>query len=120
MGTKHTPGPWVALPDGADKPYIRIRGICLGERYEIANVLDPAYDREPPREAEETRANAHLIAAAPDLLGALLIMVDAITPLHNAHFPIEREGITDDDVDAAQQAMTLALAAIAKARGETC
>jgi len=68
----------------------------------------------------KNEANMRLIASAPELLEALLIMVDAITPLHNAHFPIEREVITDDDVDAAQQAMTLALAAIAKARGEAC
>jgi hypothetical protein len=59
------------LPEECDKPYIRIRGTRLGGRYKIANVLTPTYDRVHQREAEETRANARLIAAAPDLLEAL-------------------------------------------------
>jgi hypothetical protein len=58
------------LPEECDKPYIRIRGTRLGGRYKIANVLTPTYDRVHQREAEETRANARLIAAAPDLLEA--------------------------------------------------
>ncbi|MCZ8436850.1 hypothetical protein [Achromobacter xylosoxidans] len=73
MTTKHTPGPWRALPEECDKPYIRIRGTRLGGRYKVANVLTPVYDGVNQREAEETRDNARLISAAPDMLAALEI-----------------------------------------------
>ncbi len=71
MKEEHTKGPWVALPEECDKPYIRIRGTQLGLRYKIANVITLTYDGVNPREAEETRANARLISAAPELLDAL-------------------------------------------------
>lgn len=65
---QHTPGPWSVKPEEVDRAYIRIRGTRLGGRFKIANVLTPTYEGSPPREAEETRANARLIAAAPELL----------------------------------------------------
>ncbi len=71
MSTRHTQGPWEALPEEGDRAYIRVRGTRLGSRYKIANVLTPVYEGVHEREAEETRANASLIAAAPDLLEAL-------------------------------------------------
>jgi len=37
----------------------------------VANALTPVYDGVHEKEAEQTRANARLIAAAPDLLEAL-------------------------------------------------
>lgn len=67
----HTLGPWVTLPEEVDKPYIRIRGTRLGGRYKVANVITPVYEGVHEREADETRANARLIAAAPELLEAL-------------------------------------------------
>lgn len=66
---KHTPGPWTVLPEEVDRDYIRVRGTQIGMRYKIANVPTPTNGVE--REAEETRANARLIAAAPELLEAL-------------------------------------------------
>jgi hypothetical protein len=36
---------------------------------------------------------------------AALMAYEALLPLHNAHLPSEREGLTDDDVEAAQQAV---------------
>jgi len=66
--SKHTPGPWQSLPEECDKPYIRIRGTVFGGRYKIANVITPSYEGVHEREAVETRANARLIAAAPELL----------------------------------------------------
>jgi len=64
---KFTPGPWKALPEETGRDYIRIRGTRLGGRYKVANVVMA----DLPREVDETRANARLIAAAPDLLSAL-------------------------------------------------
>lgn len=68
---KGTIGQWQVLPEEVDKPYIRIRGTIIGHRYKVANVLTPAYENVHAREANEARANAKLIAAAPELLEAL-------------------------------------------------
>ena len=71
MSSQHTPGPWKCLPEEADKPYIRVRGTALGRRYKIANVMDPRYSGVTDQDFEETRANARLIATAPDMYAAL-------------------------------------------------
>lgn len=74
--SKHTPGPWTVLPEEADKDYLRIRGTRLGGRYKVANVHHLRYEgvhavvRE--RDDAESMANARLIAAAPELLEALV------------------------------------------------
>lgn len=68
---KGTPGPWKCLREEVNKHYIRISSTKLGERFAVANVLIPLYDDIREREAKETRANAKLIAAAPELLEAL-------------------------------------------------
>lgn len=96
---KGTPGPWEIKPEEVDRPYIRIRGTRLGGRFKVANVLSPNYDGVHHREAHETRANARLIAAAPELLEALQII---------CFF---------EDISSAQR--EIAEAAIAKATGET-
>lgn len=102
MSAAHTPGPWASLPEEVDKPYIRIRGTRLGGRYKVANVITPVYDGVHEREAIETRANARLIAAAPELLEALELIANT------------------DPVDAAldpQRAVRVASVAITKATG---
>lgn len=68
---KFTPGPWTILPEEVDKDYIRVRGTQWGTRYKIANVITPAYLGVHEREVEETRENARLIAAAPELFEML-------------------------------------------------
>ena len=69
--SKHTRGPWQILPDESDKGYTRIRGTSLGYRYKIADVRHAAFGGVGKACAEETEANARLIAAAPDLLAML-------------------------------------------------
>ena len=86
--SKHTPGPWVTLPEEVDKPYIRIRGTRLGGRYKVANVITPVYEGVHEREATETRANARLIAAAPELLEALKKMLEVWEHGGIATYPI--------------------------------
>lgn len=44
-------------------------------------------------------------ARVRELEGLIRTLVSAITPLHNAHMPIERELISDEDVEAAQEAL---------------
>ncbi len=70
MSLQHTPGPWKCLPE-EDKPYIRVRGTTLGRRYKIANVMDPVNSGVTDQYFDETRANARLIATAPDMYAAL-------------------------------------------------
>lgn len=66
-------GPWQILPEEVNRDYIRIRGTRLGGKYKIANVcgMKEALDLD----AIETRANANLIAAAPDMYHALIDMI---------------------------------------------
>jgi hypothetical protein len=78
MRAGFTPGAWVCLPDEADKDYLRIRGTQLGRRYKIADVHCVQYEGVHPREAEESAANARLIASAPDLLGELENCLDLL------------------------------------------
>lgn len=73
---QHTPGPWQVLPEEMGRNYLRVRGTLLGLRYKIADVRNPDYDGVTEKDAEMTRANARLIAAAPELLEALQRMVD--------------------------------------------
>lgn len=114
---KHTPGPWQTLPEECDKPYFRIRGTMLGCRYKIANVLTPVYEGVHAREAIETRANARIIAAAPELLEALMIAVEYI----EYELKTEKnmyEGFEHcSDIPKIQDDLIKARAAIAKATG---
>lgn len=80
METKFTEGKWKILPEECDRDYIRIRGTALGRRYKICNVLTPVYENVPSREAEETRANAKLIAAAPLMYKALEEILNGCPP----------------------------------------
>jgi hypothetical protein len=85
--TKHTPGPWAARePNGPGNGW-RVGPAWLGEK--------PWSD--------ETSANAHLIAAAPDLMAACEAFVKADYSTWLLKYV--------DAIDAAK-------AAIAKARGE--
>lgn len=68
---KFTQGPWKILPEEVGKDYIRVRGTVPGTRHKICNVITPVYDGVSEREAQETRANAYLVEAAPRLLEAL-------------------------------------------------
>lgn len=78
MKTKYTPAPWTVLPSEDGKYYIRIRGVKLGCRYKIANVLSSSLIGVLEDEDAVTRANARLIAAAPELLEALEELCDAM------------------------------------------
>ena len=107
---EHSKGPWKILPEEVDKPYIRVRGDRLGGRFKIANVLTPVYADVHEREAQETRANAILIAAAPDLLEVLSELIPMFEEWHT-DFP-------DHVGDKELHALMLARAAIAKAIGD--
>ena len=93
---KHTPGPWKVI--GKDKTEI---GALLGTPEAIV-IADTRFFQEPTNPRE--RADARLIAAAPDLLAACEAALDNIPYVAAVQW----------DYDLAQQLK----AAIAKARGE--
>ncbi len=108
MKTKHTPGPWVCLPEEADKDYIRVRGTYLGGRYKVANVPTPTYEGVHEREVQQTRCNAHLIAASPDSHGCNVELAAIVRELCAAYgHPLPSASLERSD------------AAIAKATGRT-
>ena len=61
MTTAHTPGPWAAIGTDVKTPGPRSRILC--------------WTGQPEVQMGEARANAQLIAAAPDLLAALRAML---------------------------------------------
>lgn len=81
MSAQHTPGPWQISPD-EDGSYLRIRGTRLGSRFKVANVMAPKDFL--PKDDLESKANARLIAAAPEMLAELSRQLDRE---HNPYEP---------------------------------
>ena len=84
MQTKHTPGPWQTKRSDS-KSAVNIVGSHLGSKYKIARCPITGWGDNPEtqrRENEEVEANARLIAAAPELLEALVKSVSVIEQWH--------------------------------------
>lgn len=119
MSTKHTKGPWEA------NQYAGGRGDDIDLGYDIENayglIANVYADGAAINNMEMFEANARLIAAAPDLLEAL---VDAEAALRQMDKTIEWEFgdcRSDDEMEADKAWSTqvyTARAAIAKAKGE--
>ena len=102
MSSKHTPGPWTIKATHSSIEVRPAKGapICEIVTHDSAGaVADPAQDR----------ANAVLIAAAPDLLEALKTRLD---------YTIHAEGDTLEDCKSRMDTIaSITRAAIAKAEG---
>ena len=97
--SKHTPGPWMATMANMIT--------TANAHMELATVwANPSRVHVPEEEAE---ANARLMAAAPDLLGSIVSLVDILDDYINARGDIDLDSLT----------LQPARAAIAKAKGET-
>lgn len=94
MMTKHTPGPWWA-DTGCRCENITIYGTETGDAVDVCDVVYRG-------DEIQIEANARLIAAAPDLLAALELILTA-----------EERGFGADYIKGC------ARAAIAKAKGKT-
>ena len=85
--SKHTPGPWtIDYCDGDQHyPYIKA-GQHVSGGYRVSYIIaDKIGGREPAGDRSEVAANARLLAAAPDLLEALQLLmrkVECGTALH--------------------------------------
>jgi hypothetical protein len=95
--TKHTPGPWAVADEHPDGVLDRS---IVADGYYVATVHDTSFA------GDCWDADAHLIAAAPDMLEALLAAEEA-----------RQEGILNMSVEAVERVHTLRRAAIAKATG---
>ncbi len=106
MGAQHTPGTWSveteAEPDG-DAPVVYVcHSATVCDVTTVCNLL-------PSRDAsvDQRQANARLIAAAPDLLAAL----ELILPMAKGYVALNSVGNNRAFISQAE-------AAIAKARGQ--
>jgi hypothetical protein len=117
MGEKqgHTPGPWRIDVNGSedwsvdyDGPSSTYMTICGARPQPVCFAVEPsAYGND-----EEVEANARLIAAAPDLLAALISARDAL----HQHY-VDWDGEPEDAVPL-QLARSKCEAAISRATGE--
>jgi hypothetical protein len=82
---KHTPAPWSVI-DGIQGGYVMV----VGGYYSVARVLKTKIDYNKLRKLETVKANAKLIAAAPELLEALVEMVAFGTQQDWDHVVIEK------------------------------
>ena len=70
MSTKHTPGPWKAAFPIGNCPFVS------NENQVIVQKVFPSVNKG---DTDEARANASLIASAPDLLAALRATMQCLT-----------------------------------------
>lgn len=109
---KHTPGPWAVNPINA-----QVDAFKDGEAIPVCRMLWPTTERS----AAETEANAHLIAAAPELLAERDRLREVNAALLAALERVEREWVNPYDGGTFENgelpAMDQARAAIAKAKG---
>lgn len=105
--TKFTPGPWEALFDKRRDNYSIFGGASKGARHWIANTKCESTPRDHA-------ANAHLIAAAPELYAALEGAIGAL----EYSVDCARDDGNNEDIDFAQSKLDAALLVLATARGE--
>ena len=114
--TKFTPGPWAVVTNHPTNAVVRINAKCEDwHSDELAALYGPQEGEKDENEVwplGETRmANAHLIAAAPDLYAAL----EGLAIAYKALSEMTGHTFHQDDCSRYQ----IAIAALAKARGET-
>ena len=75
MENKHTPGPWEFTGRQSNRGVITYRVQTL-DGQEVTSIF---YDTKNEESRNHCRANAHLIAAAPEMIEALKRFTDACT-----------------------------------------
>lgn len=96
MPITHTPGPWTIQADQSDRGRSTVICAAGDDDLVIARIPSRAWDTNAWLEYPQDRANAQLIAAAPDMLAAL-------------------ENLENDNGSIPDHAWALVQAAIAKA-----
>jgi hypothetical protein len=99
MKTQHTPGPWVVADDKVQQHGSTIANVTKENQW--WNTTEGIATEEMP-----WKANAHLIAAAPELLDALSECLEQLEQLHYLYEGEFSERIQGAD-DAAKNAWKL-------------
>ena len=108
MNVQHTPGPWKYGHLGTD-------AFWIGPDYDKTPVAHVEHDTVNAR--DNSRENARLLAAVPELLAALnAILTEETVPVHTG-YDHSQNYIWTDAVLTDSDAFRLARAAIAKAKG---
>lgn len=104
---KHTPGPWTTAAEVVDRtPVVPV----LSGPFEVASVRMLARRADNESRAAEMRANARLIAAAPDMLLELTAYHDREWMAAHEDLPAHRAGECPEEC--------MGCAAVAKAEGK--
>lgn len=74
---KHTPGPWSAEPESGGYHAV-VEALTADRRYVVREICHVLIDEADPGDWPVTRANLRLIAAAPDLLEALTLILEHV------------------------------------------
>jgi hypothetical protein len=106
MESTHTPGPWEVREDFTPSEYGTVEVYKEDGNKWIASALGTHVG---PSTKEEVKANAYLIAAAPDLFEALRLALPYIQDAYEYAFP---------DADHNENVLTIAREALAKANGQ--
>lgn len=117
--TTHTPGPWqLEIRPRTDKPWTCFSHVSSDKWGELAVVVTAMEDEEEL--STEGVANARLIAAAPELLEALIGAQKAVISAYSqAHAEWQNADKRAERLDAQVQSWReTARAAIAKATGD--
>ena len=87
MNSQHTPGPWIVEKDYQDEKQHSIPIVAAGQGYIAGIHLLKVYGDNPSARLTETdRANACLIAAAPELLGSLQVAEGLLSQSDVRHY----------------------------------
>lgn len=111
---KHTPGPWTIHNGGSSEYYIKADNWVIAETCKSHATM-----------SSTESANAHLIAAAPDMLEALEGAVERLRSAWAAiehlrdHAPDTLKKLAEEEMDEIEQFGPTMDRAIAKARGES-
>lgn len=108
---KHTPGPWFYKP--ATKPD-NIGGYDYGIYTENKRIIAEAFEITAENVREPVKANAQLIAAAPDLLEALTNLLAHV----NCLYEFGVTGFAESIIVTQRAVKEQSKAAIAKAEGK--
>ena len=108
---KHTEGPWKTAhyckpPHVYEHTVVTTEAVCTGFYLELWGHLMPL---------EERQANAHLIAAAPEMLDVLYAALENIELTYGHYHP---EGRHKDDLSSSPKLIETIKATIKNAEGE--
>lgn len=111
MNVSHIPGPWIPYPQAAADHYVLLKD---------HNWFAAIHFNGEMMEAKQM-ANLQVMAAAPDLLEALKLVMSCAGDIASAPDGMLEMALDDGDMDTRQQAnaFLVARAAISKATGAT-